>query len=60
MMTLVVVAAEDDAMVSLITDVSMVQQIGKTFRLDGQQFCIRRFGWPGSEERRRLISLTTR
>ena len=31
-----VVAAEDDATVSLITDVSMVAENGKTFRLDGQ------------------------
>ena len=45
----VVVAAEDDATVSLITDVSIGTANGKTFRRDGQQLAIRRFRWPGSK-----------
>ena len=47
---MVVVAAEDDATVSLITDVSMVQQMERLFRFDGQFLAVLLgFDGPGSK-----------
>ena len=38
--SIVVVAVEDDATVSFVTDVSMVQQIERLFALNGQHLAV--------------------
>ena len=45
----VVVATESVAAASWIADVSMVQQLEKTFRLYGQQLAVRRLRWSSSK-----------